>query len=149
MSLPDGPDGPDAGTTPAPEARPGEVAFALSWWHADGRLLGDLEAHNISSHPVRLSGKPGLTPLGEDGQPVGAETIVTLEFRAPGYVELAPDERARTSVGWAGWNGRPAGGRVAIRWKGGQEVVTAAGPRQPVSRGPSTHLSTSWFTRIE
>ena len=117
--MPGVPDEQDAGLSASPEARPGEVVFALSWWHADGRLLGDLEARNVSSHPVRLSGKPGLTPLGEDGQPVGAETIVTLEFQSPGYVELAPGERARTSVGWAGWNGRPAGGRVAIRWKNG------------------------------
>ena len=132
----------------APEARPDEIAFTLAWWHADGPLLGDLEARNISDRTVRLSGKPGLTPLGEDGLPVGAETIVTLEFQEPGYVELAPGERARTSVGWAGWNGKPAGGRVAIRWKGGQAVVTATGPRQPVARGPATNLSTSWFARI-
>ncbi len=131
------------------EARPGDVAFELAWQDRDGHLEGTLEATNLTGRAIRLSGKPALVPLGEDGEPIGAETVVTLEFRSPGYVDLAPGERARTAVSWGGWDGPPAGGRVRIRWHGGEAEAAVTGPRQPTSRGPATNLTSSWFTRVE
>jgi len=133
-----------------PEARSDEVEFVLSW-RADsrGRLTGHLEARNVCRHRVRLSGKPGLEPLGINDKPLGAACLVTLEMRVPGFVELAPGERARAPVGWAGWDGPPAGGTVIINWSGGAAKVPSDGPRQPESRGPVTNLSTSWFERAE
>jgi hypothetical protein len=133
----------------ATEAVAGEVEFTLSWEAAGGGLHGALEARNVSDHPVRLSNKPVLIPVGVDGEPLDAVTAVTLELRLPGYVELGPDERASTSVSWSGWDGPPASGRVIVQWSGGQVEVAASGPLQPEATGPSTNLSSSWFTRID
>jgi hypothetical protein len=131
-------------------AQPGEVEFALSWLPGDdGRLTGELVAKNISDHAIRLSGKPSLTPIGVDGQPLAAETVVTLELRLPGYVELEPGKRASTVVGWAGWDGPPASGTVIVQWPGGQVDVAASGPRQPHATGPAVNLWASWFTRTD
>jgi hypothetical protein len=132
-----------------PEARPGEVEFSLSWQLESGHLVGALEALNVSEHPFRLSGKPGLTPMGTDGHPLDAPTVVTLELRLPGYVELRPGERARSRVGWGAWPGPPASGRVLVQWDGGQAEVEASGPRQPELQGPGDNLSSSWFERVE
>jgi hypothetical protein len=130
------------------EAQPGEVEFTLSWRAESGYLTGHLEALNVSDHAVRLSNKPGLIPVGVDGQPLAADTIVTLEMRPPGYVELQPGERARTRVGWGGWDGPPASGRFVVAWGGDRVEVSADGPRQPESQGPGTNLWSSWFERV-
>ena len=84
----------------------------------------------------RLSHKPRLIPIGVNGQPLSAETIVTLEFRPPGYVVLGPGERARARVGWGGWDGPAPSGRVLVAWDGGRQEVIAEGPRQPENAGP-------------
>lgn len=131
-----------------PEARPSDVAFRLFWRAESGHLRGELVATNVSDHAVRLSGKPGLTPIGLDGEPLAAKTVVTLEFVPPGFVQLAPGERARTRVGWSGWDGPPASSTVLVTWSGGQTEVTADGPAQPEGHGPATNLSSSWFERI-
>lgn len=131
-----------------PEAGAGDVELSLSWHAESGYLTGELEALNVSDHAFRLSNKPELIPIGVDGQPLDAENIVTLELRLPGYVELQPGERARTGVGWAGWDGPPASGRVLVTWGGGRVEVTADGPHQPESVGPATNLWTSWFERV-
>jgi hypothetical protein len=131
-----------------PEARPGEVELTL-WWRAKaGRLVGHLEARNVCGHRVRLSSKPVVTPVGSDGKPLDAHTVVTAELRMPGYVELAPGERARAFVGWGGWDGPPASGTVIIALVGGKAKVLVDGPPQPEARGPSTNLTTSWFERM-
>lgn len=130
------------------EASPSEVAFTLTWEAVDGGLQGILEGRNVSDHPVRLSHKPALIPVGVDGQPLDAETIVTAEGRLPPYAEMAPGERASATVSWGGWEGPPASGRVIVVWSGGRVEVAASGPRQPQARGPSTNLSSSWFTLI-
>lgn len=135
--------------TEVPEARVGDVTFGLSWDLRDGSLRGELEAVNVSDHPVRLSGKPGLTPVGTDGRPLEADTAVTLEMRHPGYVDLEPGQRAKSPVGWGGWDGAPASGRVIVRWEGGEVEVNATGPLQPESHGPATNLYSSWFSRVE
>lgn len=131
-----------------PKARPGEVEFTLTWRAEAGYLTGELEALNVTDHDFRLSHKPGLIPIGVDGQPLAAETIVTLEMRRPGYVELAPGERARARVGWGAWDGPPASGKVLVTWDGGRQEVTADGPRQPGSDGPAMNLWSSWFERM-
>jgi hypothetical protein len=99
--------------------------------------------------PFRLSGKPLLTPIGTDGVPLDAKTVVTLELRLPGYVELAPGERAMARVGWGGWDGAPASGKVIVHWRGENVELIADGPRQPESDGPTTNLWTSWFESVD
>jgi hypothetical protein len=131
-----------------PEAAPGELAFSLNWLAEDGSLNGVLVARNLSRHRVRLSGKPGLSPLDDQGRPLETSTIVSLELRLPGYVDLDPGESASSEVGWAGWDGRPAGAAVVVQWPGGQVEVLAAGPSQPSATGPATNLWSSWFTAV-
>ena len=134
--------------TDVPEAQPADVVFRLSWRAESGRLTGELEASNVCDHAIRLSGKPGLTPIGLDGEALAAKTIVTLEFRPPGFVELVPGGRARTRVGWDGWDGPPASGTVLVTWAGGQTEVTAHGPVQPEADGQARNLWSSWFESI-
>lgn len=131
-----------------PEARPDEVELTLWWRVESGRLAGQLEARNVCGHRVRLSGKPGVTPVGIDGELLDAHTVVTAEMRLPGYVELAPGERARARVSWGGWDRPPASGTVMIALVGGEAKVHVDGPPQPQSRGPAHNLSTSWFDRV-
>jgi Protein of unknown function (DUF4232) len=131
-----------------PEARPDDVELSLSWRSESGGLAGHVEARNVCEHRVRLSSKPAVTPVGLDGEPLDAGTVVTAELRVPGYVELAPGERARAPVGWGGWDGPPASGTVIIALAGGKAEVVVDGPPQPESRGPATNLSTSWFERM-
>ena len=133
----------------AAEASSEDVTFALTWQAEDGGLTGVLEARNISQHRVRLSGKPRLIPLDPDGQPLDAMAIMTLELRMPDYAELDPGESARSNVGWAGWDGPPAGGVVRVEWRGGQADVPVSGPHQPSGSGPATNLWSSWFDRVD
>src|ERR1700712_5176877 len=133
--------------TEAPEARSDDVAFTLTWQDEDGALKGVLEARNVSAGRVRLSNKPGLTPLDVDGNPLDAVAIISLELKIPAYVELDPGESATSNVGWAGWAGPAAGGVVLVEWPGGRAEVPAAGPRQPSASGPATNLWSSWFVQ--
>jgi hypothetical protein len=133
----------------AAEASPDDATFALTWSDEDGALKGVLEARNVGGRRVRLSGKPQLSPLDADGQPLDAMMITTLELRMPGYVELDPGEAARSNVGWAGWDGPAAGGIVRVEGPGGQADVPASGPRQPSASGPATNLWSSWFERVD
>ena len=133
----------------AAEASPDDVTFALTWSEEDGALKGVLEARNVGGRRVRLSGKPQLSPLDADGQPLDAPTIISAELRMPDYAELDPGEAARSNVGWGGWDGPAAGGIVRVEWRGGQADVPVSGPRQPSATGPATNLWSSWFERIE
>lgn len=133
----------------APEAGPDDLALSLTWLPDGDALKGELEARNVGNRRVRLTGKPQLTPLGADGRPLETSTIITLELMLPGYVELAPGESATAAVGWAGWDGVPAGPQVRVEWPGGQVDVTTLGPREPAASGPATNLSSSWFVLAE
>jgi hypothetical protein len=131
------------------EARPADVSFTLDWLAEDGALKGALQARNVSRRRVRLTGKPQLSVIGNDGNPLEALTVMTLELRMPGYVELDPGETAVSRIGWAGWDGPAASARVLVSWPGGQTEVLASGPFQPAGTGPATNLWSSWFSATE
>ncbi|ADB35577.1 hypothetical protein Kfla_6582 [Kribbella flavida DSM 17836] len=136
-------------STEVPEAAPGEVTFTLAWENTDDGLRGMLEAVNVSDHPVRLTGKPGVTPVGTDGIKLDTTTIVSLEALIPGYVVLEPGERATSPVYWSAWSGPNAGDTVIVEWNGCEAEAAVTGPRQPVSREGATNLSTSWFAKAD
>ncbi len=97
----------------------------------------------------RLAGKPEVTPLAGDGTPLPAQTVVTLEWRSPGYVLLRPGQRAAARVGWSSWCGRQAGGRARVRWDSGEAAAEVHGPAQPeCSPGAPGNLVSSWFELI-
>ena len=117
------------------------------WWRtvADGALDGQLEVRNVAPRVVRVGGKPLLTPIGENGQPLETDFVVTLEMRIPDYVDLAPGQRAAAPVSWAAWNGAPASGRIRVEFPDVTMEVTADGPPQPEASTEPTNLSSSWF----
>lgn len=125
----------------------GDLEWALEWHlEADGGLRGVLRAHNVSSERVRLGGKPNLTPLSADGAPLGAETVLTLEARIPGHVDLDPGQPACTDVGWAGWDGPNPSDQVRVQTAGGDRaIVQVSGPVRPAATGPATNLWSGWF----
>lgn len=130
------------------ECQPEDLEFALTWTPADGGLTGQLEARNVGQRACRLSGKPTLVPIGLDGAELDARTVVTLEFRDPGYVLLEPGDSAVADVGWAGWDGEPASGRLVVGWPGGRREIAVSGPPHPESSADRpTNLWSSWFTR--
>jgi len=51
-------------------------------------------AENVSGHVCRLANKPDVTPLRAGGKPLRVRTIMTPEWRDPGYVDLQPGQRA-------------------------------------------------------
>jgi hypothetical protein len=128
------------------EAAPEEVRIALVWRaDAEGRLVGELRLRNVSQRRIRLSGKPELIPLDAAGEPLGAQTVITLELRMPPYADVDPGQEAVAAIGWAGWSGPGASGRVLIRWPAGEATVTAQGPAQPPATGPATNLWSTWW----
>ncbi len=131
------------------EAGPDDVSFGLNWLPDGETLRGELTARNVGNRRVRLTGKPRILPLDASGQPLAADSIMTLEMVLPGYVELDPGESATAAVGWAGWAGPAAGAQVRVEWPGGQADVATGGPRQPTGSGPATNLWSSWFVRAD
>jgi hypothetical protein len=113
-------------------------------------LRGEVVAENVNGRVRRLGRKPGLQPLGLDGQPLGVDQSVTLEMRIPPFVILEPGQSASAPITWSGWSGRSASGRIVVLWEGGSATVDASGPIEPAppKRGAAGNLSSSWFTRI-
>ncbi len=109
-------------------------------------LRGQVIAENVGGRACRLPGKPTVTPLEPDGQPLDVWNVVTLEFRSPGYVDLQPGDRAAARVSWSSWCGRPASDRARIEWDGGSVVAPVRGPVQPECvQNRSGSLSPWWF----
>ena len=118
----------------------------MSWTtQSDGALRGGLTATNVSDRPVRLTGKPALLPLSQNGRPLDAMTVVTAEVVLPGYVVVDPGESVSADVGWGRWNGPDPSGDVIVRWPGGQATIRPDGPRRPAATGPATNLWSTWF----
>ena len=129
--------------------KPSADDVRLSWSPDDqGGLTGWVEVRNARQSVVRVSGKPGLRPLGVGGEALPTECIVTLEMRTPGYVDVPSGGVARAPVGWAGWDGPPASGRVEVTVSDLSYTVEVDGPAQPTGRGPATNLWSSWFELV-
>jgi hypothetical protein len=135
----------------APVCRPGDLRVAVHWDRDDaGVLTGQVIAENISRRACLLAGKPAVSPIGVDGEPLPVGTVITLELREPGYVIIAPGGRAAAQVIWSSWCGADAAGRARVSWEGGSAEAQVHGPAQPAcDRGLSLDLATSWFDLIE
>jgi hypothetical protein len=122
----------------------------VRWERDGGGLRGQVIAENVSGRACLLPGKPEVNPIGVDGRPLPAGTVITLEWRMPGYVIIAPGGRAAAPVSWSSWCGAPAAGRAIVTWEGGGPAEAEVhGPAQPACDGRSLDLSTSWFALIE
>src|ERR1700721_1408242 len=133
-----------------PACGPDDLVVEVSWERDGTGLRGRLVAANVSDRACKLAGKPDVTPLGADGTPLPARTVMTLELRNPGYVILQPGQRAVAPVWWASWCGQHASDRAQVGWPRGSAVPQVSGPGQPecVQSRP-TNLSSSWFDLIE
>jgi hypothetical protein len=126
-----------------------DLAVTVRWERHGTGLRGQVIAQNAGSRACRLAGKPGVAPLGLDGMPLPAETIITLEMIHPGYVILQPGQRAAAPVGWSNWCGQQASARARVSWQGGEAVADVHGPVQPgCCQGRPGNLSSSWFSLI-
>ncbi len=132
-----------------PACGSGDLAVVLSWeWDGNG-LRGRVMAENVGSRPCRLPGKPTVTPLGQDGEPLPARTTVTLEMRLPGYVVVSPGGRAAARVSWPNWCGQQASRRALVSWDGGSAIAEVHGPAQPgCEPGRPGDLMSSWFRLV-
>jgi hypothetical protein len=126
-----------------------DLAVAVHWERDGTGLRGQVVAENVGGRACRLAGKPAVTPLAADGTPLPARTVITLEWRSPGYVRLAPGQRAAARVSWGSWCGRQAADRARVEWDGGHAVANVRGPAQPeCSPGAPDNLASSWFQLI-
>lgn len=129
-----------------PLCGPEELAVTVRWEHDGAGLRGQVIAENTGSRACRLPGKPAVTPLGLDGSPLPAETVITLELIHPGYVVLRPGQRAAALVGWRNWCGQAASARARVSWQGGTAIADVQGPVQPRCSGPGAdNLTSGWF----
>lgn len=86
-----------------------DLAVSVRWSRAtSGGLVGEVVAENVSGRVCRLGSKPGLQPLGSDGQPLGVDQWITLKMRVPPFVILEPGQSASAPITWSGWSGRSA-----------------------------------------
>jgi len=128
-----------------PACGPDDLSVTVHWERDGAGLRGQVIAENTGARACRLPGKPGVTPLGLDGQPLPVETVITLEWLSPGYVTLEPGQRAAAPVAWDGWDGPAASSRAQVTWEGGAATAAVEGPAQPGATGAPGNLSSSWF----
>jgi len=134
----------------APACGPNDLSVVVSWERDGPGLRGQVIAENVSGRACQLASKPDVTPLQPDGSLLPTRTIVSMEFRSPGYVILQPGERAAAQVWWGSWCGQQASDRARVSWPGGSTVAKVQGPTQPecVQRRPD-NLSSGWFDLIK
>lgn len=139
----------DGDSAEVPLCEAADLAVAVHWERDGTGLRGQVVAENVGGRVCRLAGKPEVTPLAGDGTPLPARTVITLEWRSPGYVLLQPGQRAAARVGWSSWCGRPAAGQAQVAWGSGSAVAEVHGPAQPeCSPGQPDNLVSSWFQLI-
>jgi hypothetical protein len=140
----------DGSPSALPPSGPEDLEVTVRWVQDGTGLRGQVIAHNIGSRAYRLAGKPRVTPLGLDGTPLPVDTVITLEMLLPGYVVLAPGQRAAAPVSWRNWCGQAVSARARVSWPGGEAIGDVQGPVQPQCSGPGTrHLRSGWFKLID
>jgi hypothetical protein len=144
--------GPAEAESKLPVCGPDDVRLTVSWEAEGTGLRGQVIAENVSGRRCRLPGKPGVVPVGLDGEPLPVRTTITLEGRSPGYAVLEAGGRAAAPVRWDSWCGEAAGDQALVTWSGHESVTgraTVTGPRQPSCQGRSGAIWAGWFDALE
>jgi hypothetical protein len=144
------------------EAAPEEIEFALEWLPTGaGSLRGDLVASNVSNRAFRLTGKPAIKPVSDDGSLPTSRHRVSGERRIPSHIVLQPGQRASTSVAWSYRDEGFSSHAVIVGWAGGEKTVPTSGATYPPSveatgwRHPETGepmpmtTSSGWFRLLD
>ncbi len=133
-----------------------EASEGMRWWieldvTPSGALEGWLHAANVSDAPVRLPGKPTVTPLDLEGRRLPVDCAMTAEMKYPGYIDVNPGEEAKAQVGWGGWSGDHAGREWEVRldYRHPPARVEVRGPLEPTARGPATNTYSSWWQLVD
>jgi hypothetical protein len=127
-----------------------EVEVTVRWERDGTGLRGQVIVRNVGGRTCRLPGKPGVRPLGQDGTPLDADTMITLELLEPGYVDIEPGQLAAARVTWPNWCGPAAGDQAVITWGDGSATAHVEGPVQPsCEQGHGGNLTSSWFQPAE
>jgi len=123
-----------------------EVEVTVRWERDGTGLRGQVIVRNVGDRACRLPGKPQVRPLGQDGAPLAADTMITLELVEPGYVDIEPGESAAARVTWANWCGPPAADQAVVSWGDGSATAQVVGPVQPsCEAGHGGNLTSWWF----
>jgi Protein of unknown function (DUF4232) len=142
--------GGDEDGEPVPPCGADDVVVTVVWERRGTGLRGRVVVENVGGRVCRLGGKPTVRPLAGDGRELGVQTVVTLEWRSPGYTDLAPGRRAAARVSWDSWCGQVPSGRALVEWHDGSAVARVRGPlRPPCDQTRHGNLSSSWFDLTE
>ena len=80
-----------------------ELEASVTWAMTDqGGLGGHLTLRNVGTRTCRVGGKPEITPLDVNGEPLPTKHIVSLELRVPSWAAIGPRETAAARVWWSG-----------------------------------------------
>jgi Protein of unknown function (DUF4232) len=137
----------DGASSGEPVCGPDDLVVTVRWDpDGNGGLRGQVIAENVGGRACRLPGKPTVTPVGLDGTPLPVQTVVTMEWRQPGYVTLQPGQRAAAPAFWLSWCGQRASDRARVSWGDHSAMADVHGPHQPeCTAGKTDNLSSSWF----
>jgi hypothetical protein len=135
------------GEVAVPQCQAGDVEVTVRWEPHGTGLRGQVVVRNVSARTCRVPGKPAVRPLSQDGTPLDVDTINTLEFVSPGYVDIAPGEETRASLRWPSWCGPAASDRALVTLEDGDPIpARVTGPVQPsCASGKSSLLWSFWF----
>lgn len=112
-----------------------------------GTLVGELTLQNSGSEVLEVAGKPQLRPMGVDGDPQPASTLMTLEY-GPGPLIVLPGQVAVARVRWNAWIGARVTPYFQIRCGDLRGIAKAASDAHPVPVARENRFTTSWFRRI-
>lgn len=133
-----------------PLCEPEDLEVTVHWEQDGAGLRGQVLARNVGSRTCRLAGKPGVAPLGLDGTPLPAQTVITMEMRTPGYVVLRPGQAAAAPTAWRNWCGPDASAHARVSWQGGTAIADVHGLVQPECSGlDADNLTSGWFRLLD
>lgn len=126
---------------------PAQVSLTLAWTASDSALAGSLTATNHDPSACELLVKPIITPLADNGTPLGVPNVISEEANiGPG--RLRPGASATSKILWRGSCGAPVHA-VQVSWGTGPVTVMATGrSTAPCTSAPTESITSNWFSPL-